>query len=337
MSTAPTFIFENEEGYKKLFDNAHDLIYFARPDGRLIYVNSSWMNVLGYGQEEIEGKYIYSFIDENDREPFYRYRDGLLAGILQQERITITLIAQNGRPVKAEGFILVQYADDEPIYTTGIFRDVTKNFENETRLQRSNEQLKQSESELQQLLIYAPDAIVVIDQDGYIIFWNPKAEQMFGWASDEVMGTDLTNTIVPPKHREGHNRGMKRYLQTGVPHVINRTVEITALKKSGEEFDVALTVSTTKQRGKIAFIAFIRDITDQKDNERELERSRKELQASNQQLEQFAHVASHDMKEPIRKIKTFSSLLTSEYEEALPENAKNYLEKIQRSAHRLSS
>ena len=160
---------------------------------------------------------------------------------------------------------------------------------------------------------------------------------MFGWASDEVLGTDLTNTIVPPKHREGHNRGMKRYLQTGVPHVINRTVEITALKKSGEEFDVALTVSTTKQRGKVAFIAFIRDITDQKDNERELERSRKELQASNQQLEQFAHVASHDMKEPIRKIKTFSSLITSECGDSLPENAKNYLEKIQRSAHRLSS
>lgn len=337
MTSTPTVLFENQEGYKKLFDNAHDLIHFARPDGSLIYVNQSWINSLGYSTEEIVGKSIYSFIDTPDKERFIQYRNKVINETTPDDKIVFTLKTKTGKLIKIEGFILVEYTNNTPEYTTGIFRDVTIKLENETKLNESNEKLRQSEFDLQQLLNYAPDAIIVIDQFGNIQFWNPKAEILFGWNAAEVVGQSLTYTIIPPQHREAHDNGMKRYLTTGVVSVLNKTIEITALNKSGKEFYVSLTISTTRQKGNIAFIAFIRDITQQKNNELELERNRKELEISNRELEQFAHVVSHDMKEPIRKIKMFIERTVFEFENLLPEKAKMYFEKIQSGASRLTN
>jgi PAS domain S-box-containing protein len=330
-------LFDND--YKNLFDNAHDLIHFAQLDGSLIHVNQSWIQALGYAQEDVEGKTIFSFIDEPDKEAFQQYRSKIINSKTpgKDDKIIITLKTKSGRLIKVEGFILLQTRDNKPVFTTGIFRDVTKNLENEIELKLSNERLKQNESDLRQLLIYAPDAVVVIDKIGIIQFWNPKAESVFGWSISEALGQTLTNTIIPPQHRKAHDAGMKRFLTTGEAHVLNKTIEITALNKKGEEFYVSLTISTTRQKGQIAFIAFIRDITVQKQNEWELETKRKELEASNHQLEQFAHVASHDMKEPIRKIKMFTERTLLELDGVMCLNASQYLGKIYTAASRLTN
>ena len=337
MNKQTHFPFENQEGYQQLFNNAHDLIHFVHPDGRLIYVNNSWMNILGYTQDEIHGRSIESFIDDADKEKFLKYRNWILSSQDNGDRILITMVSKNGTKVKVEGFITLQTKDNVPVYTTGIFRDVTKNFENEVSLKRSNEQLSQSQFDLQQLLIHAPDAIIVIDQNGIIQFWNPKAEAIFFWKADEVVGELLTNTIIPQQYRQMHESGMKRYLATGEARVLNKTIEITALKKTGEEFFVSLTISTTQQKGKPAFIAFIRDITLQKNIERELEKNRIALEKSNTELEKFAHVASHDMKEPIRKIRFYTDRIENEMTAQLPVEAHTYLEKIKSAANRLTA
>ncbi len=245
------------------------------------------------------------------------------------EKIIATLKAKNGSLVKIEGFIILEQRDNKAFYTTGIFRDVTKNKENEERL-------RQNENNLLKLLVHAPDAIIVIDEDGIIQFWNPKAESIFGWSFEEVNGKTLSETIIPLHHREGHEQGMKRYLKTGEVHVLNKTIEITALNKSSEEFFVSLTVSTTQQQDKTVFIAFIRDITAQKSVEYELEKKRKELEVSNRELEQFAHVASHDMKEPVRKISMYTERTVHEFGDSLPEPAKNYLQKVLTGTVRLN-
>src|SRR5690606_21918293 len=109
-----------------------------------------------------------------------------------------------------------------------------------------------------------------------------------------------------------------------------------ALNKGEKEFYVALTISQTVQNGEPAFIAFIRDIDEQRKNSKELELKRNQLELSNQQLEQFAHVASHDMKEPIRKISLFAERVRSDKTNALSEQSQSDLNKIQSSATRLA-
>lgn len=204
-----------------------------------------------------------------------------------------------------------------------------------------NEEIKEGEMNLQMLLHNAPDAIVVINPDSDIIFWNPAAEKLFGWTKEEVLHQPLAKTIIPPHYREAHYNGMSRFM-ISKQHGINKTVEITALNKAGDEFYISLTISTTTLNGRLAFISFIRDIRDKKKNELELEQKKKELEVANRQLEQsnhqlenFAHVASHDIKERIRKIRMFSERLHAEFDNELPEGAKQYLNKISSASERL--
>jgi PAS domain S-box-containing protein len=328
---------DTKEPFKDLFDSAHDLIHFADIDGGLLYVNKSWMKLLEYEEAEIKGRSIFSFVHENDVDNFKQYRQRIINGNIADAEIIITIISKSGSFIKLEGFVSVKVNDGKPIYTRGIFRDVTSKLENEAKLNSFYSELKERELNLTQLLIHAPDAIIVIDKVGKISFWNPKAENVFGWKFEEVLGKSLTETIIPQQYRQAHDYGMQRYLATGEVHVLNKTIEITALNKEGEEFYVSLTISTTSQHGNISFIAFIRDITLQKQNEKELVEKTSQLEKSNRNLEHFAHVASHDMKEPIRKVKVFSERLEAEFETLLPAAGKTYLYKVKEAANRLAT
>jgi two-component system, LuxR family, sensor kinase FixL len=328
-------IVEALESYKVFFDSAHDLIHIVEPEGKILYVNNSWTRLLGFSEEEIRGQSIYSLVDSEDRDRFVSYRENILKGHASNDHITIRLITKSAHKLYVEGFVYAEMAAGRALYTGGIFRDVTERQQNEAKLKRANEDLKLRESNLHLLLHYAPDAVIVITPESIIKYWNPKAEAIFGWASPEVLDRSLADLIIPEKHRVAHAAGMKRYLSTGKARVLNTSIEITALRKDGQEFYVSLTISTTYQEGQLAFVAFIRDIDEQKRNAIELEQKKMQLEISNQNLEQFAHVASHDMREPIRKILIFANLLESE-SNLLPD-PQRYVLKIQRAASRLAS
>ena len=317
----------NEESYKDLFDKAHDLIHFISPEGTILYVNQSWNNILGYSLDEIQGSSVYDYIAEEDRDTFIAFRENILKGNPDDAETVVKFRTKYGHNVSLEGFISVRKKDNIPLYTRGIFRDITAKVQNESRL-------KERESYLVQLLKNAPDAVIVINQEGIITFWNPKAETLFGWSAEEVLGQLLSEIIIPPQFRVAHEEGLKRVLATGEAHVLNRTIEITALNKAGSEFHISLTISQTEQEGKKIFIAFIRDISEQKANEAELGNKQKQLEASNKQLEQFAYIASHDLQEPLRKIRTFSGILSNHIQPETP--ARIYIDKINASAERMT-
>ncbi|HUR10650.1 MAG TPA: PAS domain S-box protein [Flavitalea sp.] len=322
--------FLDNESFKDLFDNANDLIHLIDLEGKIIYVNKSWMHALEYELQEIQDKSIYSFIEDENRGSFIEYRNKIISGDQAEHAILLTIRTKTGKKITLEGFVSLRKKGNKPYYTRGIFRDITAKLENEAKL-------IEREINLQQLLFNAPDAVIVIDQDSLITYWNPKAEKLFGWTSEEVLNSPLSLKIIPERYREGHDNGMKRYLSTGVAHVLNKTIEITAIDKRGTEFYVSLTISTTIQNGNLSFIAFLRDIREQKKNEQDLLKSREQLELSNQQLEQFAHVASHDMKEPIRKIQIFTDRLEGEIENSMTDQARTYLSKVKTSAERLQS
>ena len=115
----------------------------------------------------------------------------------------------------------------------------------------------------------ALDAIICIDTDGNITFWNPQAEVIFGWKEAEVMGQLLSALIVPEPFRKYHDEGMKHYLKTGEGKAINVLLELSALNSRGEEFPIELTVIPVKQGAELFFCAFIRDISQRKKAEHE--------------------------------------------------------------------
>ena len=138
---------------------------------------------------------------------------------------------------------------------------------------RAEEAVRASETRLKALLDSALDACVTMDETGRITSWSAAAEAVFGWPASEAIGRSLAATIIPPQHREGHARGLARFLETGEGPILRQRIEITALHRDGREFPVELTVTPTRLGDHWLFGAFVRDLTDAKRAEQALRRS----------------------------------------------------------------
>ncbi len=147
------------------------------------------------------------------------------------------------------------------------------------------------------------DAIITADDAGRIIAFNASAQSIFGWAPEEIIGKTMEETIIPPQMREAHHTGMTRYLQTRTTRVIDKgRVELSALRKSGEEFPVELNITSTQDEQGTTFIAYIRDISGRKINEQKLIDARNRAERTDQAKSQFLRMMSHEMRTPLNGI-----------------------------------
>lgn len=134
-------------------------------------------------------------------------------------------------------------------------------------------ELSAAEGRLRAIVDSALDAVVVADADSIVVEWNQHAEIIFGWSASEAIGTSLTELIIPPRYREPHIRGMQRYLATGEGPILNRRIEITALRRDGREFPVELAITPVRSGDQTLFTAFVRDVSEQKNAEEQLRES----------------------------------------------------------------
>lgn len=182
--------------------------------------------------------------------------------------------------------------------------------------QEAEKSLIESEGKLRNLTSKARDGLVTIDLYNKIIEWNKAAESIFGWSAEETIGKNL-NIIIPEKYREGHRKGMERYAASGESNVIHQTVILEGLRKNNTMFPLELNVSAWKYNDEWYFSALLRDITTRVEADKLLEESRKELERSNEELEHFAYIASHDLQEPLRMVSSFCELLRKRYSDKL--------------------
>ena len=138
---------------------------------------------------------------------------------------------------------------------------------------QAEEAVRTSEGQLKALLDSALDACVTMDETGRLTSWSAAAEAVFGWPASEAIGRSLAETIIPQQHREGHARGLARFLETGEGPILRQRIEITALRRDGREFPVELTVTPIRLGDHWLFGAFVRDLTEEKRAEQALRRS----------------------------------------------------------------
>jgi len=120
------------------------------------------------------------------------------------------------------------------------------------------------EARVNALTRLALDAVVMMDAEGRITEWNPRAEITFGWSREEAMGRLLSDTIIPARYQEAHRRGLRRLLDTGGKGVLNKRMEIEAVHRDGREFPVDLAISAVHSGGVWTFVAFVRDTSARK-------------------------------------------------------------------------
>ena len=110
----------------------------------------------------------------------------------------------------------------------------------------------------------ALDCIIMMDQDGLIVEFNPAAEQVFGYTRDEAIGAVLADLVIPENLRTAHHDGLTKYLSTGEHAVLNQRVEVPATNKAGDDLLVELAISPVEFGGNTFFSAYLRDITEAK-------------------------------------------------------------------------
>jgi PAS domain S-box-containing protein len=205
-----------------------------------------------------------------------------------------------------------------------------------TRCKKAEIALRDSENQIRTIFNSAPDAVIVINDLGTIVKWNPKAKTLFGWTEEEALGQSLNNTIIPHRYRESHEKGLSHFLQTGESSIMGKTIEIVAVNKNKIELNVALSISPTRLKDKHFFIGFIRDITEQKKAEERRVTLLNELRNVNNELETFSYSVSHDLKSPLRTINSFSQILLNKYAGKIDEEAISLVSNINSKSARMN-
>ena len=115
---------------------------------------------------------------------------------------------------------------------------------------------------LRLILETALDAVVIMKSDGVVADWNDRATSVFEWSRDEAVGRTMADLIIPERYREAHRNGLQRYLESRQGDVLGRRIEVSGIRKNGEEFPVELSISPIQDGVRILFVGCLRDLTE---------------------------------------------------------------------------
>ena len=198
------------------------------------------------------------------------------------------------------------------------------------------------------------DALILVDDQGKIAFWNPSAEETFGYTQEEAIGKEIQQLVSPETNKhvaESIKLGIKKFAETGQHGVMDTPIEVTARRKDGTEFPIRLSLSAMRLKGKWHGVALARDITGQKALQKKLEEyaegleltvaeRTKELKKANKRLvkaERFAAIGElagmvgHDLRNPLQGIKSAAYYLNKNQASCLDDDSKKMLTVIDRA------
>jgi diguanylate cyclase (GGDEF)-like protein/PAS domain S-box-containing protein len=141
---------------------------------------------------------------------------------------------------------------------------------NEATLRENEARIRESEEKFRLISTSAMDAILIIDPEEKIAYWNPAAGRMFGYTEEEALGQNLHLLLTPHRFREDAHRGFHLFRRTGTGPLIGKTLETSALRKDGEEFPIELSISTLSIDSQWQALGIIRDISERKKAEEQI-------------------------------------------------------------------
>lgn len=257
---------QQEEWLQVTLHSIGDGVICTDAHGRVTMMNPVAEFLTGWTQAASQGQPledVFSIFNEQSRKPVANpvdkvLRDGVIVGLANH---TI-LVARDGveRPI-ADSAAPIRDESGKIHGVVLIFRDVTQ--------QRQAElELRSSEARKGAILDTALDCIITMDLEGNVVDFNPAAEKTFGWPSEQVIGRQLADFIIPPSLRERHRKGLAHYLATGEGPILGKRVELPAVRADGTEFPVEMSINRIPANGPPLFTAYLRDISERKRVER---------------------------------------------------------------------
>ena len=271
-SQTEELVLKNEKRFRALIEKSVDMKTLTDSNGMLIYGSPSVTKVLGYSNEEFINQPAARFFHPDDIPDLIANRNNLLQSPGQSFYFQYRLLHKEGHWIWCAGSLTNMFHEPGINALVSNFRDISK---------RKIAELARVESEdlIQAIYIASFDAVIIIDEQGIITKWDTKSETLFGWKEKEVAGMKLSQTIIPERYREMHNKGMIHYSETGEGPVLGKTIDLSAINKNGTEFDVSLSITPSQINGRTHFIGFIRDISEKKLAEQQREFDKNNLKA----------------------------------------------------------
>lgn len=285
------------ERFRSLVENSLDLVVEVSLEGEFSYISPNITTVLGYRPEELIGTSLFAHIHPEDLDQIqaqfalpegqatcrYRHKDG------------------SWRWLDTTGRDFFTDAGDK----RGVLmaRDVTARKEAEEALRRSEEQMRL-------ILENTLDAVVTMSAEGLITGWNTQAEATFGWNRVEVAGLRMFEVLIPERDRQAHEEGLRRFLSSGQTRVMNRRLEMTALRRDGREIPIELAITPIRTAQGVSFSAFIRDLSGLKEAQ-EARAALEEQIRRTQKLESLGTLAggiAHDFNNILGAIMAYTEL-----------------------------
>jgi len=274
---------ESEERYQAFFDAASDMVFLKDENFRYLLLNKANAEFFGRPASELAGKDDFELMPREMAESC-RMSD---MNALEANGI-VTTNEQVGDRVYETRKFPVRLKEGK----TGVgafIRDITES-------KRTEEALRESEEKMRTITGSARDAIVMIDENGNVSFWNPAAADIFGYSAQEVVGKELHTILAPARFHDSYREGFEQFKLTGEGAAVGKTLELVAVRKNGVEFPIELSLSAIRLRNGWGAVGIVRDITERKREAEEKENLHRQLVQS-QKMESIGTLAggvAHD-------------------------------------------
>jgi PAS domain S-box-containing protein len=307
-----------EGRYRGLLEAAPDAMVVVDQGGAIVLLNVQAEKQFGYRRDELLGQKVKSIIPEGFAERLIA--DGTRSAAEALAQHIGTGIELSGRRKDGSAFpieIMLSPLDSPGgILVTAAIRDISVRKDAERHLAHMEG--------YRGLLEAAPDAMVVVNQSGEIVLLNVQAEKQFGYRRDELLGKKVMS-IIPVGFADRLMVGEPRSADDVLGPRIETGIEPTGRRKDGSPFPIEIMLSPLDSPEGILVTAAIRDITARRKAEADLLQKVEELHRSNEELGQFANIASHDLQEPLRMVASYTQLLARRYKGRLDSDADEFI------------